>query len=91
MDKEYEVLLGFVQDAMRQRHVRDIIWHILSLCGLYSDQFSGNREHTDYLLGQRSIGLAVLQLLEDADPSIYPRLLLEMNNLTKEENNARTE
>ncbi len=84
---EYEVLLKHVQEAMRLRHVQEIMWAILAMCGLYSDQFTNQRESTDYLLGKRAIGLEILQLLEDADPSIYPQLLLTKSLEVKGDHN----
>ena len=76
--QEYDVLCANVRQLLKTRHGKDVIWHILSLCNIYSDTFTGNSQ-TFYLEGRRSVGLQVLQLLEDADPLAYAELLLEKN------------
>ena len=76
--QEYDVLCANVRQLLKTRQGKDVIWHILSLCNIYSDTFTGNSQ-TFYLEGRRSVGLQVLQLLEDADPLAYAELLLEKN------------
>jgi len=75
-DKEYEVLVKNTAELLKYRGGRDFIWYILSLCNLYGDNFTGN-SHTFYLEGKRSVGLELLQLLEDVSPGAYAELLLE--------------
>lgn len=83
-EKEYELLLGNVREVLKSRAGKAVIWHILSLGNIYSDSFTGNST-TFYNEGRRAIGLQVLQLLEDADPTLYPRLLLDNMNVKTEE------
>lgn len=82
-EKDYEVLLANIREVLKSRQGKQFIWHILSLSNIYSDSFTGNST-TFYNEGRRSIGLQVLQLLEDADPTLYPRLLLDNINVTEE-------
>lgn len=75
-DPEYDILLGNVRELLKLRQGRDVLWHVLSFCQLYTDIFSGNSS-TFYLEGKRAVGLEILQMLEDADPTAYARLLLD--------------
>lgn len=75
-EKEYHVLLENVRELLKSGSGKRVIWYILSFCDIYSDTFTGDRR-VDYLTGRRGVGLSILQLLEDADPTAYPRLLLE--------------
>jgi len=77
---EYHVLLENVRALLKSRAGKDVIWNILTFCDLYGDLFTGNSQ-TFYLEGKRSVGLYVLQLLEDADPTAYARLLLDKQNI----------
>jgi len=76
-EREYRALLENVRQLMKSKAGQDVVWFILSMCNLYGDQFSGN-SRTFYEEGKRSVGLEILQLLEEADATIYPRLLLDM-------------
>ena len=82
-EKDYELLLANVREVLKSRQGKQVIWHILSLSNIYSDSFTGNST-TFYNEGRRAIGLQILQLLEDADPTLYPRLLLDNINVTEE-------
>ena len=62
---------------------KDIIWEILSLCGIYDNQFTGN-SGTFFNEGRRSVGIDLIQILNDADPTLYPRLLLERARLEED-------
>ena len=79
-DPEQEIVFEKVVEDLRlimtTRQGQDFVWYILSQCGIYSDNFTGDRQKTDYLLGQRSIGLMVLGLMQDADPAMYAELQL---------------
>jgi hypothetical protein len=55
----------------------------LGLCNLYTSTFTGNSQ-TFYLEGKRDVGLDILKLLEDADPTIYPKLILDKQEITDE-------
>lgn len=78
-EKRQEVLDANVREVMRTTHGRDVIWEILDLCGIYSLNTTGDREQE----GRRMVGISILAMLEEADPEIYPKLLLakqESNN-----------
>ncbi len=83
---EYTALLANVREVCKTRQGKDVVWYILGMCDIYSDTFTGN-SHTFYLEGKRAIALQILQLLEDADSTLYARLLLD-NQKRKEGLNA---
>jgi len=73
---KYDVLVSNTRELMKTSYGKEFVWYILGLCGLYSETFTGNSQ-TFYNEGKRSIGLDLLSLLDDADPTIYPRLVIE--------------
>lgn len=73
---EYDTLIANTGELLKTRAGKDVIWHILSLCNLYGNTFTGNSQ-TYFLEGKRSIGLGILELLEDVGPTVYARLLLD--------------
>ena len=80
---EYHVLLENVREVCKSRPGKELVWYILSLANLYGDNFTGNSQ-TFYLEGKRAVGLSILQLLEDADPTLYARLLLDKQKLEEQ-------
>ena len=89
--KEYDVLIANVRQVAKTRQGKELLWHILGMCNLYSDGFSGN-SRTFYEEGKRSVGLEILAMLEEADPLVYPLMLLEkaketQNKTVNEERN----
>lgn len=54
---------------------KDVIWHILGLCGIYS-VVSTEGPMVYYIEGKRAVGLDILQLLENVDPTMYANLQL---------------
>jgi hypothetical protein len=75
MDEESQVLES-MRYIMSFEQGQDLLWYILSQCGIYSDNFTGDTSKTNYLLGQRSIGLMLLQIMNDTDPRMYAKLQL---------------
>ncbi len=73
--KEQDILLARVRDVAKTDAGKAFIWEILTMCGIYTTTFTGNSQGA-YLEGRRSVGLEILQILEGADSSFYPNLLL---------------
>ena len=76
-DKALVRLKLAVKRLLKTSDGRAFIWYVLSLCELYSSTFTGNST-TFYREGKRDIGLEILRLLEEVDPTAYPRLILLM-------------
>jgi hypothetical protein len=83
-EKEYDVLLANVREVSKSRAGKEFIWYVLSAAGIYGEPFTGDNR-TFYNEGRRSLGLQLLQLLDDADLSIYPRLLLDKRKVDLDE------
>ena len=77
---EYDTLVANTRELLKTKAGKDFIWYILSIANLYGDNFTGNSQ-TFYLEGKRSVGLEVLQLLEDVDKTAYARLLLDKQKI----------
>lgn len=56
---------------------RRFVWRILSACHPYRPSMAMSYENTAYQEGQRSIGLWLIDALDDVDVSLYPGLMLE--------------
>ena len=74
-EKERAILCANVRRVAETEYGKEVIWEILGMCNIYGESFTGNSQ-TFFLEGKRSVGLEFLQLLEDSDPTLYPRLLL---------------
>ena len=70
-EKEFAVLLANVRALANGKQGKSLIWEILSYCDLHTAG-SGKFE-----AGKRQVGIDILTLLEEADPTIYPNLILE--------------
>ena len=73
-EQQYEVLLANVREVFKSRQGKEVLWEILGYCNLYSPS-AGKFE-----AGKRAVGIDILALLEGADKTIYPKLLLSMQN-----------
>jgi hypothetical protein len=73
---EFDLLISDLRDLMKDPKFKRVIWHILGICGLYDNTFTGN-SHTFYNEGKRAVGLEVLELLHLSDTTFYARLQLE--------------
>jgi len=82
-EKEHLVLVANMRELLKTRAGKEVLWHFLSLTGVYSTCFTGNST-TFFNEGQRSIGLQIMELMDDADISAYPRLLLEKREVEDE-------
>lgn len=75
-ERDYDILISKYKNAMKDPNMRDVMWDILSFCDIYTDKFTGNSQ-TFMLLGKSKVGLFILERLQEADPTIYPNLLLD--------------
>ncbi len=75
-EKERKLLLARVRDVAQTPAGKDFIWELLSMAGIYATTFTGNSQGA-YNEGRRSVGLDIMQLLEEMDPTFYPTLLLQ--------------
>lgn len=76
-DKDYDTVLSNVRQVVKTRQGKELIWEILSRCGIYTTMSGAKKQSIYFNEGQRSIGLQIVELLNEADPEIYPNLLKE--------------
>lgn len=79
-DKEQAAFNGNVRELLKTSFGKAVLWAILEEAGLYTPTFTGNSQ-TYYLEGKRDMGLFVLEMIQDADPTAYARLLLDKQKL----------
>lgn len=77
---EDDLVTANVREVIKSGAGRKVLYHILDICNLYGESFTGNSQ-TFFIEGKRSIGLQVLGLIQEADPKAYPKLLLEMQEV----------
>jgi len=70
---EHDFLLADLRAVLKTKAGRKVLWHLLGVSGLYVDSIY------KYDAGRRSIGLMLLQLIEEADSTAYPHMILEFN------------
>lgn len=75
-DRQQEILNGHVREVMKTPSGKAIVWSILTECGVYASMCTGDNQ-TFFLEGKREIGLQLIDMLNTADPTIYPRLMLD--------------
>ncbi len=56
---------------------RTLLWAILGHTKIYDENFSGNSGDI-FDKGRRSVGLWLIAMLTELDPTIYPRMLLDV-------------
>lgn len=70
------MFLDNVRAEMRRPQVQKIVLFMLNTCGIYRSSISLNGEPSGVMEGERNVGLQLIDLLDEADPHIYPLLLL---------------
>lgn len=72
-----------VANAMSSAETRKFIWEILCQCGLYETVSVSDAALV--LMGRREVGIYILSLLEQADSTMYAKLILEMQGANDEQ------
>jgi len=66
-----------LEHVLRSPQGRRVLMMILERCGLYRNAYTGERQATDFRLGEQNIGLWLVSQIEAVNPTEYPTLLLE--------------
>lgn len=74
---EREQALDDLEAVCSTPHGRRTIWRYLSLCGMFRTSYYGDVNQALFLEGQRNIGLQIVADLNEADPSIYLKMMQE--------------
>lgn len=86
-DKEYRAFVADMRELFKEPAARDLLWFVLGVCNVWGGIFTGNSQ-TFFLEGKRQVGIEILQLMEEVDPTLFPRLMLEKQNKVVEENHG---
>lgn len=73
--KEYQDLLNSFVQVLTTEAGQNVVWHILSQCGIYDGGFVQG-ELSYFNQGMREIGLRIIGVMHDADPAMYAKLQL---------------
>jgi hypothetical protein len=75
-NKLRKITLANYGNVLQNKHARELVWEILSYAELYNvDATSGEAALVN--AGSRKVGVSILALLEEIDPAMYPKLILE--------------
>jgi len=72
--KRLEIQNGNIRELVATTNGRAFLWEVLAICDIYSPA-SGK-----YAAGKRAVGLEILGMLEEASPTIYPNLIITMQD-----------
>lgn len=74
---EHDLLLSHYKDVLKTTAGKEVIWDILGNCNLYEILYDGDANIMCINEGKRSVGLALLERLSEASPTLYANLQLE--------------
>ena len=60
-----------------------VLWDILSMCSIYTECFSEKDGRTEYNLGRRSLGIMLMDKIENVDPDLLINILKERSEWKK--------
>jgi len=75
-NEQHDELMIALRNVMSTSAGRKVVYALLDDCNLFGSSFTGNSQ-TFYLEGRRDVGLTLLGWLEEADPTMYPKLLMD--------------
>ena len=75
--KKYQELLNDLVKVVETEAGKNVLWHILSQCGIYDGGYV-NGDLAYFNQGLKEVGLRMIGLMHDADPTMYANLQLRM-------------
>lgn len=76
-EKAKAIFISDMRDLFRDTRAQKLLFHILDLSNINGLNYTGETNSTNYNLGRTAVGYGLLELMEEADPTLYPRLLLQ--------------
>lgn len=71
------------RDVLATASGKRVLFHILEQCAIYRDPDHGENTHsTSAVIGEQRVGRKLIALLDEIDPRAYPKLLLDMAEIT---------
>lgn len=86
-EREREELTRAIQEVIATGAGKRVLFWFLEQCELKANGFTGEAASTNYLLGKQAAGRKVIDFLDQIDPRLYPKLMLEVADL-REVNSA---
>lgn len=80
---EREALEGAFREMLRSEPGKRVLFWLLEQGSIYSDPFTGEDASTNYRLGRQATARRLIQQMNDIDPTLYPKLLLDMAEIRK--------
>jgi hypothetical protein len=74
-----------LEAVLRLPQGRRVLLMILEQCGVYRNAYTGERQATDFRLGEQNVGLWLISQIEIVGPTEYPTLLMERARQLTEE------
>lgn len=75
--KERAAFLLKINSLMAHSNFEDFISFLLDITNFNGNTYGNDTYSTEYFTARRSVFIEILGVLEAADPSFYPRLLLK--------------
>lgn len=73
-------LLATLKLVMSQPNGRELLWDLLSMCGVHHTSFDINATVMAFKEGQRNVGLRLESQIIKADPIMYSKMREEFTN-----------
>lgn len=81
--KKYEARLrSAIRDLSKNKQFTDVIWDILSFCEVFNAGYA-KADFVQYRDGKRSVGVYIVDLLDSADPQLFPKILLNRRSINE--------
>ena len=74
---DYEYTIECARKVLRTPEGRTLVWEILNACSLYEYSSLPNPNDVYHRLGRQSVGVELLNLMEQVDKDLYAKLMLE--------------
>jgi hypothetical protein len=82
---QYERLMESWRGVLSDPKGREVVWDILTLCGLYGSSENMSLNDVFRSEGKRDVGLAILRTMNSAVPHMHTTMQLEAENREKEQ------
>ena len=77
-----------LEAVLRLPQGRRVLSSVIERCGVYRNAYTGEREATDFRLGEQNIALWLISQIEMVGATEYPTLLIERARLNEERRSA---
>lgn len=74
-----------LETVLQNRCGKEFVLRLLDECGVYRNAYSGEADATMFRLGEQNVGLKIIGMINDVDPSLYPKMMIEAAQTPKEQ------